>query len=86
MWAERAAASARRTGGRANSPISFGIGADPGHHEQRRPSTMVPTDARGVAIHGPKVDRFAGSAARTKHVKPWRAGVCNKNLIELEFA
>ena len=29
------------------SPSSFGMAADPGHHEQRRPSTSVPTDANG---------------------------------------
>jgi hypothetical protein len=34
-------------GGKAYSPSSFGIGADPGHHEHRNPSTSVPTDARG---------------------------------------
>ena len=26
---------------------SSGIGADPGHHEHRRPSTIVPTEASG---------------------------------------
>ena len=31
--------SARRAGGRVNRPISFGIGAEPGHHEHRRPNT-----------------------------------------------
>jgi hypothetical protein len=36
-----------RAGGRAYSPISFGIGADPGHHEYRRPSTIVPTEVSG---------------------------------------
>jgi hypothetical protein len=34
-------------GGGAYSPSSFGIGADPGHREHRRPSTNVPTDASG---------------------------------------
>jgi hypothetical protein len=41
------AVSARLAGGRTDSPISFGIGADPGHHEHRRPSTSVPTEASG---------------------------------------
>jgi hypothetical protein len=36
-----------RAGGSAYSPSSFGIGADPGHHEQRKPSTSVPTEASG---------------------------------------
>jgi hypothetical protein len=31
----------------AYSPSSFGIGADPGHHEQRKPSTRVSTEASG---------------------------------------
>jgi len=39
--------SARRAGGRANSPISFGIGAEPGHQEHRRPSIRLPIDASG---------------------------------------
>jgi hypothetical protein len=39
--------SAPRAGGRAYSPNSFGIGADPGHQEHRRPSTNVPTEASG---------------------------------------
>jgi hypothetical protein len=34
-------------GGNAYSPSNFGIGADPGHHEHRRPSTNVPTEASG---------------------------------------
>jgi hypothetical protein len=34
-------------GGGAHSPSSFGIGADPGHHEHRSPSTSVPTEASG---------------------------------------
>jgi hypothetical protein len=34
-------------GGRAYGPSSFGIGADPGHHEHRRPNTNVPTEAGG---------------------------------------
>jgi hypothetical protein len=29
------------------SPSSFGIGADPGHHEHRGPRTSVPTEASG---------------------------------------
>jgi hypothetical protein len=37
----------RLAGGRAYRPSSFGIGAMPGHQEHRRPSTSVPTDARG---------------------------------------
>jgi hypothetical protein len=37
----------RLAGGSGYSPRSFGIGADPGHHEQRSPSTSVPTDASG---------------------------------------
>jgi hypothetical protein len=28
-------------------PSSFGIGAEPGHQEHRRPRTSVPTEARG---------------------------------------
>jgi hypothetical protein len=36
---------ARLAGGIANNPISFGIGAESGYHEYRRPSTRVPTDA-----------------------------------------
>jgi hypothetical protein len=32
---------------RAKSLSSFGIGAEPGHQEHRRPSTSVPTEARG---------------------------------------
>jgi hypothetical protein len=34
-------------GGSACRPRIFGIGADPGHHEQRKPSTSVPTEASG---------------------------------------
>jgi hypothetical protein len=34
-------------GGRAYNPSNFGIGADPGHQEQRSPSTKVPTEANG---------------------------------------
>jgi hypothetical protein len=34
-------------GGKACSPRILGIGADSGHHEHRRPSTNVPTDASG---------------------------------------
>jgi hypothetical protein len=34
-------------GGKAYSPSSLGMGANPGHHEHRRPSTRVPTEARG---------------------------------------
>jgi hypothetical protein len=34
-------------GGRACNPSSFGIGADPGHHEHRSPSTIVPNEASG---------------------------------------
>jgi hypothetical protein len=37
----------RLAGGRANRPISFGIGAEPGHHEHRKPSTSVPMEASG---------------------------------------
>jgi hypothetical protein len=36
-----------RAGGSAYSPRSLGIGADPGHHEHRKPSTKVPTEASG---------------------------------------
>jgi hypothetical protein len=38
---------ARFAGGKALSPSSFGIGADSGHQEHRRPSTIVPTEASG---------------------------------------
>jgi hypothetical protein len=38
---------ARFAGGNAYKPSSFGIGADPGHQEHRRPRTIVPTEARG---------------------------------------
>jgi hypothetical protein len=34
-------------GGSAYSPRRFGVGADPGHHEHRGPSTNVPTEASG---------------------------------------
>jgi hypothetical protein len=34
-------------GGSAYRPRIFGIGAEPGHHEQRKPSTSVPTEASG---------------------------------------
>jgi hypothetical protein len=37
----------RVAGGSVDRPSSFGIGADPGHHEHRRPSTNVPTEASG---------------------------------------
>jgi hypothetical protein len=37
----------RFAGGSAYRPSSFGIGADPGHHEHRRPSTIVSTEASG---------------------------------------
>jgi hypothetical protein len=40
-------AVAPAAGGSAYSPSSFGIGADPGHHEHRSPSTSVPTEASG---------------------------------------
>jgi hypothetical protein len=40
-------AGAFATGGSAYSPIIFGIGADPGHHEHRKPSTRLPTEASG---------------------------------------
>jgi hypothetical protein len=33
------------TGGEAFSPGSYGIGADPGHLEHRRPRTGVATEA-----------------------------------------
>jgi hypothetical protein len=36
-----------RAGGSAYKPRSFGIGADPGHQEHRKPSTNVPTEASG---------------------------------------
>jgi hypothetical protein len=38
---------ARFAGGNAYSPSSIGIGADPGHHPHRKPSTIVPTEAIG---------------------------------------
>jgi hypothetical protein len=38
---------ARFAGGNVYKPSSFGIGADPGHQEQRRSSTKVPTEASG---------------------------------------
>src|SRR5271170_4953415 len=34
-------------GGRECNPRILGIGAEPGHHEQRRPRTRVPTEASG---------------------------------------
>jgi hypothetical protein len=34
-------------GGSAYRPIGFGMGADPGHHEHRSPSTSVPAEASG---------------------------------------
>jgi hypothetical protein len=34
-------------GGGVYTPGSFGIGADPGHHEHRSPSTRVTTEANG---------------------------------------
>lgn len=34
-------------GGCARTPTIRGIGADPGHHEQRRPKTRLPTEASG---------------------------------------
>jgi hypothetical protein len=34
-------------GGAAYKPSSFGIGANPGHHEHCGPSTNVPTEASG---------------------------------------
>ena len=34
-------------GGSACRPRIFGIGAEPGHHEHRKPSTSVPTEASG---------------------------------------
>jgi hypothetical protein len=37
----------RLAGGRAYNPSSFGIGAEPGHQENRRPRTSVPTEASG---------------------------------------
>ena len=47
MTAVVSAAASDRLAGRANKPSSFGIGADPGHHEHRSPSTSVPTEASG---------------------------------------
>ena len=35
------------TGVSAYRPSSFGVGADPGHHEHRKPRTSVPTEASG---------------------------------------
>jgi hypothetical protein len=37
--------SARLAGGSANSPIDLGLGAKPGHYEQRNPSTSRPVAA-----------------------------------------
>jgi hypothetical protein len=37
--------SSAEAGGKAYRQSSLGIGAEPGHHEHRRPSTSVPTDA-----------------------------------------
>jgi hypothetical protein len=67
------AVCARRAGGIANKPNSFAIGADPGHHEHRRPSTSVPTEAAG-ADRRPKIDRAACAAAWAVQVEPWHAG------------
>jgi hypothetical protein len=61
------------TGAEAYSRSNFGIGADPGHHEHRRPSTRVPTEAQ-VTIIGAQVDRPACPAAWTVGVEPWRPG------------
>jgi hypothetical protein len=38
---------ARFAGGNAYKPSSFGIGADPGHQEHRKPRISVPTEASG---------------------------------------
>jgi hypothetical protein len=60
-------AAAFATGGRACKPRILGIGADSGNHEQRSPSTRVATDARGVTVDLPRIDRPAGVAARAEH-------------------
>jgi hypothetical protein len=61
---------ARMAGGKANSPISFGISALPGHHEQRSPSTSMPTRRQRVTIDLSEIDRVAGS----EDVEPRVAG------------
>jgi hypothetical protein len=59
-------ASARLAGGKAFKLSSFGIGADPGHHEHRKPSTSVPTDRERVAVKGAQIDGAARSGGRAK--------------------
>jgi len=49
-------------GGKTRKPVITGIGADPGHHEQRRPSTRLPIEAR-VTVNRAYVDCAGGAAA-----------------------
>jgi hypothetical protein len=39
--------TAAACGGKACKSSSFGMGAEPGHHKHRSPSTRVPTEASG---------------------------------------
>jgi hypothetical protein len=55
-------------------PSSFGIGADPGHHEHRRPSTNVPTEASGWRSTVRKSIARLGAAPWTEDIQPRRSG------------
>lgn len=48
-----------------------GIGAGPGHHEHRRPSTGMPTEASGWRRVRRSIALLVPQPA--EHVKPWRA-------------
>src|SRR5258708_25134764 len=63
-------ASFRLMARKACSPVVTGIGAEPGHSEQRKPRTRLPTEASGVTVNRPNVDGAAGPAAQTVNVKP----------------
>jgi hypothetical protein len=64
--------AALAAGGSTYSPRIFGIGADPGHHEHRNPRTSVATEAAGVTVDLPQIERAACAAAGAVHVEPRR--------------
>jgi hypothetical protein len=60
---QRFDAVAFASGGKTCRPRVLGMGADSGHHEHRSPSTNVATDASGVTIDLPQINRPARAAA-----------------------
>ena len=67
-WGFFHAVSARPAGGRAKSPSNFGIGAEPGHHEHRKPQYQRPRPTRmGVGAEIAGKLRLRGRACGTQH-------------------